>query len=179
MIRSLLILATTAAMCCGQSDPAKKPGHKSNREEYAAGLSAMSKEQLVQWVVERTFGPDLVGKKFPLPVHGKTTIAVYMWSRCPHCVVEVPYFAKLDRDSQSKYSVVPVFTADDKDAGAFLKRERWPDARVVTLSSADLKQFPLRGTPTTLILDADGIVTACYNGELSAEERQQLQIRLE
>ena len=124
--------------------------------------------------------PTLVGKGFDAKLvtiggPGTPRIVVFLSHSCPHCQAEVPVIVKLA--AKGVFDGVDVETVTTNTSkrlpnyppSKWLKREKWP-FKTVLADDARLRAFFGYGGqafPYFVLLDAEGVVVARAEGELS------------
>lgn len=115
------------------------------------------------------------GKRVTIGGPGAPRIVVFLSHSCPHCQAEVPVIVELaDEGAFEGVDVETVTTNTSKrlpnyPPSKWLEREDWPFPTVL-LDDAKLRAFFAAGGeafPYFVMLDADGVVVARAQGELS------------
>ena len=115
------------------------------------------------------------GKKVTIGGPGVPRMVVFLSHSCPHCQAEVPVIVDLADDGAFDGVDVETVTTNTSKRlpnyppSKWLQRERWPFPTVL-LDDAKLRAFFGSGGqafPYFVMLDADGVVVARAEGELS------------
>jgi len=123
---------------------------------------------------------ELVGTHLSLPEvswnTATTHVVVALSSHCHFCVESLPFYrqlAEVSRRSNRQLSLT-ILTGDPKDTarGFLLDNQLVPDHLVLT--SLSTISVPIRGTPTLLLVNSNGIVTKAFRGKLTELEETTL-----
>lgn len=132
-------------------------------------------------VADREPAPQLGGELLgggtfdPAGTDGQVTVVNFWGSWCPPCRVEVPELQDL-ADANPAVAVVGVALRDRAE-----QAEQFRADEGITYPSIDdpdgelavaFREWPLRSTPATVLVDADGRVAAAYSGPVSVEDLQ-------
>jgi thiol-disulfide isomerase/thioredoxin len=106
---------------------------------------------------------------------GRPLVVNFWASWCPPCITEMPAFEEVHRSLGDEVAFLGIDVQETAEDGqAFLEdvEVTWdlgrdPDGRVV-------RQMGGIGMPTTVLIDADGIVQEIHTGELSGAELSDL-----
>lgn len=129
------------------------------------------------------------GGSYTLHDHlGKVTVINFWGTWCTPCVAELPHFIDVAAEYSEQVSVVAIHsTTVLDDVNLFIDSKGWRDSNLIFLQDKELDSgytvFTTLGGkdtwPTTLILDAEGIIRFVRQGSLTYEElKEQVDIVL-
>ena len=91
------------------------------------------------------------------------TLVLAISTQCHFCTESAPFFRTLVAQAGKNVKMVAVFPQPAEEAQKYLSGE---GVRVDQIEQADLNRIGVRGTPTMLLVNAAGIVTNVWVGEL-------------
>jgi len=105
------------------------------------------------------------------------TLVLALRIDCPYCTESAPLYRRLVTAVSTPKSFVPVAVFDEPPAEskAYLSRLNIP---INDVRQADLKKLAVRGTPTLMLVNQDGVVTDVWFGKLGTYRESLLLSRL-
>jgi hypothetical protein len=95
------------------------------------------------------------------------TLLLVISTHCHFCTESAPFFRGLDREAQDKAKIVAVLPESVAEASSYLKSE---GVSVDAVKTASLDGVGVTGTPTMLLVDAEGVVVSKWVGKIKPEE---------
>ena len=120
----------------------------------------------------------LTGEVFEVDQNrGKVTVINFWGTWCGPCVAELPHFNEVAKEYADDVTVVAVHTVYGNDKEAAYIAENYADSPIIFATDLEGEAYygmlTLGGNPTypmTIIVDADGIVTANIANPMTHEE---------
>lgn len=139
---------------------------------FSSGESATGATEVEAWDLPALDGDGRVRLE---DFAGKPTVAAFFASWCEICLRELPGFAELESIIGDQVTFVGINTMNNGSGLAFARDrgiDSWPLARDVGLHDGRqlATNFGARGSPTTVIYDAEGKVADVTLGRLTAEQ---------
>lgn len=99
---------------------------------------------------------------------GRPTLLLFVRSTCKYCTESLPFYARLTDGSMSasRADVIAVTQESVEQCRAYLTQGGVAIAKVVSASGGEAH---VRGTPTLVLLDGEGVVRKVWEGKLSPE----------
>ncbi len=125
----------------------------------------------------------LTGKDFDPSTNVSRVTVINFWGTwCPGCVKELPYFDKVASDYEGRVTVIAIHTDLAFETAPDYVNEYYKDSKMLfgkdTPSSYTDEYYTMLGGtdtyPMTLIVDAEGIISATIPHELTEDELRQL-----
>lgn len=112
---------------------------------------------------------DFVGVPLSLSEYAGTPVILNFWaSWCPFCIAEMPDFERVDKDAGERVAFIGVNLQDDPTAAARLAEETGITYRLTRDPHGVVYQaFGGIGMPTTVFIDAEGLVREVITGQMS------------
>lgn len=118
---------------------------------------------------------NIVGETVSLPgiklPRDRNTLILAVSATCHFCKESVPFYKQIEKDSAGRLNIVAVLPQPMDEAQKFLRDEGLETNQVV---SARLDVIGVRGTPTVLLVDANGKVKHAWKGTLDEKGQQDL-----
>ncbi|MGH9117699.1 MAG: TlpA family protein disulfide reductase [Acidimicrobiales bacterium] len=158
-----VVLATTVA--CGNGDDAAGPAATTT----ASGADVIA--EVGRPVPDVDYSTFDGGSASIADYEGRPLVVNFWASWCPPCITEMPAFEEVHRAMGDEVAFLGIDVQETAaDGEAFLESivvtwdlGRDPDGSVV-------RQLGGVGMPTTVLIDADGIVQEIHTGQLSGDE---------
>ncbi len=109
-----------------------------------------------------------VGRPLPLEninwKENKKTLVLFISTTCRYCTESAPFYQRLVKENRGNVKLVAVFPQPVEEAIEYLSSNsvEIPDVR-----NASLMSLGLRGTPTLLLVDENGVVSEYWRGKLT------------
>jgi hypothetical protein len=119
--------------------------------------------------------PDLVGK--PIALVGvdfprdRKSIVIVMSTTCHFCQQSLPFYRELTEKSKGQLNVIAVLPQPPSEARTFLSNAGVKADQIVTASP---DAVGVRGTPTVLLVNNNGVVERVWLGELDKARQDNL-----
>jgi len=95
---------------------------------------------------------------------------------CKYCTESLPFYKKLGNSKSSgEARLIAAFSQDRDEAAEYLASAQVAVDEIIQTAP---DYFNVRGTPTLLLVDRDGIVKAVWEGKLAADEENEVLARL-
>jgi hypothetical protein len=118
---------------------------------------------------------DFVGKTISLPgvrfTPGHNALVVAISTACHFCKDSLPFYKDLAARANGHVALIAVLPQPQSDAAEFLDKAGVATTQTVT---ASLDSIGVSGTPTVLLVDGSGKVTAAWVGKLDEKGQQSL-----
>lgn len=122
--------------------------------------------------------PSVVGTRLTLGDGAwhrtRVNAVIALSSNCHYCAASLPFYRKLSavhRDLGSQVSIVVVSAEPLEKTKAWLTQE---GIAVDNIFQSPLSALGVTGTPTVLLVDADGTVKKAFDGQLTASGEEEL-----
>lgn len=118
---------------------------------------------------------DLEGKSVDAVVRGKVTILNFWTTWCPPCRAEMP---ELDRFARKYQGTLKFYAVNIKESGsavnAFLRQNQYRLPVLLDSEGKVAETYAVWAIPTTLILDANGVVRYRKAGAVTLQELEKV-----
>lgn len=104
---------------------------------------------------------------------GKVVVLNFWFINCKPCIMEIPELNELVHEYEDKEIIFLAFTPDSKSALEKFRKSTAFDYQIIPETSITIEDYQIRGFPTHVIIDQDGIIQHHETG-LSAETINQL-----
>ena len=157
-----------------ESQPAEGTGEDDPLPPRGNAIGALCHSTKLQ-IVDQT---GLTGETFELDQNrGKVTVINFWGTWCGPCIAELPHFNEVAKAYADSVTVVAVHSFYGNDKEAAYIAENYADSPIVFATDLDGEAYygmlALGGNPTypmTIIVDADGIITANIANDMTHEE---------
>lgn len=105
------------------------------------------------------------------------TFLLFLRSTCGYCTASMPFYAKVAearRQSPISISLTALSSESERVLQDYLQRHNVSLDALVSLSPADSRQYRVRGTPTIMLVDREGVVRKVWTGQLAAEAEREV-----
>jgi hypothetical protein len=121
---------------------------------------------------------SLVGARVPVPEvdwrgNGRTLLLV-LQKGCRFCAESAPFYQRLAREA-GQARLVAVLPQQVDESREYLRELSVPVGEV---RQAPFKDLGVRGTPTLLLVNGEGVVTGSWFGKLSPDKEEEVLSRL-
>lgn len=121
---------------------------------------------------------SLVGARVPVPEvdwrgNGRTLLLV-LQKGCRFCAESAPFYQRLARES-GQVRLVAVLPQQVEESREYLREL---DVPVAEVRQAPFKDLGIRGTPTLLLVNGEGVVTGSWFGKLPPDKEAEVLGRL-
>lgn len=115
---------------------------------------------------------DFDGVKVTLAEYAGTPVVLNFWATwCPFCIAEMPDFQKVSQDTLGDVAFLGVNIQDDPAAAAAMAEETGVTYRLTRdPQGAVYAAFGGIGMPTTVFVDADGMIRDVITGQMSENQ---------
>ena len=100
----------------------------------------------------------------------RRTVLLVLSTHCHFCTESAPFFRQLSEKAGNSVKLIGALPETPAEAGIYLKRE---GVRLNEIKQVSLGKLGVRGTPTMLLLDDHGTVTASWIGKLDPSDQDQ------
>ncbi|MEJ7622669.1 MAG: hypothetical protein WKF34_01630 [Pyrinomonadaceae bacterium] len=102
-------------------------------------------------------------------------ILLVLSTACKYCTESLPFYKKLSESKAGDTRLIVAFAQDRNEAAQYLATKQ---VAVDEILEAPPNQFNVRGTPTLLVVDGQGIVQEVWAGKLPPEKENEILARL-
>jgi hypothetical protein len=99
------------------------------------------------------------------------TVVLALSTRCHFCTESAPFFRKLKKKAGKDIKIIGVLPQPVAESESYLKGE---GLHVDQVKQVTLASIGVNGTPTILLLDANGTVTGSWVGKLQPEDEDRV-----
>lgn len=180
----IFALAVSAALAgCGDPDKKAVPevGPPRGTPESAAGDGPGGEGAAEEKPFEGYRAPDfeledLSGNKVKLSSLCGKTVVVNFWSLdCPYCLAEMPEFQAFYSSKPEEVEVLMVnLDRDQRKLTTYIKNKGYTFTVLKDEKARTLRDYLIRGVPTTIIVGNDGIVRARVEGPVTKKDLESL-----
>lgn len=103
----------------------------------------------------------------------KRIVLVALQAGCPFCAQSAPFYKRLIASAHDRkdMEVVAIMPSSPRDSEAYLKNKEMPFSNVL---QEPLGHLRIKGTPTLLLVDANGIVLHSWVGLLNDDAQREV-----
>lgn len=105
------------------------------------------------------------------------TLLLFVRSTCAYCTASMPFYRKLT-DARSKSGVslnLTVVSSEPQEVlESYIKQYGVAADASVSLPDPELRQYKVRGTPTLVLADRDGVVRKVWVGQLREQAEREV-----
>lgn len=117
-----------------------------------------------------------VGKTIPLEnvnwKENKRTLVLYASTNCKYCTESSPFYQRLVKEMPTNgVSLVAVLPQSVEEAKAYLNAN---DVNIPQVLNSSLDSIGVRGTPTLLLIDENGVISEYWRGKLSPDKEAEV-----
>ncbi len=109
------------------------------------------------------------------PASAQQSLLIALSSQCRFCQESVDFYQRLSSEVEAHTQLVAVFSEPTESAVSFVEKA---GMRANILGGVDLHDLGIAGTPTLVLIDSEGVVTATWRGLLSPEQEEEVMARL-
>jgi thiol-disulfide isomerase/thioredoxin len=119
---------------------------------------------------------DLSGNKVKLSSLCGKTVVVNFWSLdCPYCLAEMPEFEAFYSSKPEEVEVLMVnLDRDQRKLATYIKNKGYTFTVLKDEKARTLRDYLIRGVPTTIVIGNDGIVKARVEGPVTKKDLESL-----
>jgi hypothetical protein len=102
------------------------------------------------------------------------TLLIAMNTQCGHCTASIPFYnqlAELKWNGKPPLHIVTAFPNPSENVRQYLEQHQ---LKLESRNSVDLGQLKIPGTPTMILVDANGHIVDFWVGELSPETQKKV-----
>ncbi|EGO62437.1 TlpA family protein disulfide reductase [Acetonema longum] len=176
----LVFLAIAGLWLSGQQQQATlpAPGEIVQRENSAPAAQTSGADEVGVMVDKKAPGftlTGLEGKSVEAVVKGQVTILNFWATWCPPCRAEMP---ELDRFARKHQGVLRFYAVNIKESGdtvkAFLRQNQYQLPVLLDSDGKVAETYAVWAIPTTLILDANGVIRYRKAGAVTLQELEKV-----
>ena len=158
----LFLILLVGAGCSSEKEVVKKA-------EPPATAGVMKGNQLIPFEVI-----DLAGKPFKVESKGKPMVINFWATWCPPCVEEMPELQKFsEKNPQVDLRLVSI-QEDSETVADFLKEQNLKLKPILDSSGKIAQQYRISAIPTTLVVNAQGVIIYRKTGPVTASELEKV-----
>ena len=162
IVMSLFLILLLGAGCSSEKEAVKKV-------EPPAIAGVMKGNQLIPFEVA-----DLSGKPFKVESKGQPMVINFWATWCPPCVGEMPELQKFsEKNPQVDLRLVSI-QEDSETVVDFLKEQKLKLKPILDSSGKVAQQYRISAIPTTLVVNAQGVIIYRKTGPVTASELEKV-----
>lgn len=121
-----------------------------------------------------------LGKALPLEnidwKANQKTLVIYLSTTCKYCKESIPFYQRLVKENADKsVKLIAVFSQPEKEAKEYLKAN---SIGITDVQNASLASVGVRGTPSILLVNGEGVVSEYWRGRLQADKESEVLAKL-
>lgn len=110
------------------------------------------------------------------------TLLMFLNSRCGYCTASMPFYGRLkeERDRHSASVRLAALSAEPQEVlDNYLSQHQVKLDSTIALSPVQFLEFRVRGTPTLILVDKEGVVRSAWIGRLDPAQEAEVMAAME